>query len=61
MENELDEIAKGKKGRTEYLNGFYFGEQGLKATVAREKEKIVPIEAKRARLPGLEVTLSNQC
>lgn len=55
MENELDEIARGNKGRLEYLSNYYLGDEGLRAKVARERETIDPYEAKRAHLPGLEV------
>ena len=55
MENKLDEIAKGKKGRVEYLSEYYLGDDGLKASVERKRRVIDPLEAKRARLPGLEV------
>lgn len=55
MEDKLDAIARGEKGRVEYLSEYYLGEEGLKAKVARKRETIDPVEAKRARLPGLEV------
>lgn len=55
MEDKLDAIARGEKGRVEYLSEYYLGEEGLKATVAGKREMIDPVEAKRARLPGLEV------
>lgn len=55
MEDKLDAIARGKKGRVDYLSEYYLGEEGLKARVANKREMIDPVEAKRARLPGLEV------
>ncbi len=56
MEDKLDAIARGEKGRVEYLSEYYLGEEGLKARVARKREMIDPVEAKTARLPGLEVS-----
>lgn len=55
MEDKLDEIARGKREKVAYLKEYYLGKEGLKATVAAKKETIDPLEAKRARLPGLEV------
>ena len=55
MEDKLDEIARGKREKVAYLTEYYLGKGGLKATVAAKKETIDPLEAKRARLPGLEV------
>ncbi|CAN0489347.1 unnamed protein product, partial [Hapterophycus canaliculatus] len=55
MEDKLDAIARGEKGRVDYLSEYYLGERGLKESVARKKADIDPLEAKRARLPGLEV------
>lgn len=55
MEDKLDAIARGEKGRVEYLSEYYLGEEGLRAKVASKSEVIDPVEAKRARLPGLEV------
>lgn len=55
MEDKLDAIARGEKGRVEYLSEYYLGDEGLKAKVASKREAIDPVEAKRARLPGLEV------
>ena len=40
MEDELDNIAAGREGRTEWLNGFYFGDaeadQSMAESVARQ-------------------------
>lgn len=55
MEDQLDEIARGRKRRAEYLSEYYLGEDGLKARVHRNLQQIDPLDAKRARLPGLEV------
>lgn len=55
MEDKLDEIAGGRLGRVEYLSEFYLGEEGLKASVDKKTRAIDRFEAKRARLPGLEV------
>lgn len=55
MEDKLDAIARGEKGRVDYLSEYYLGESGLKESVARKRADIDPLEAKRARLPGLEV------
>lgn len=55
MENKLDEIAGGRMSRVEYLSDFYLGEEGLRASVDKKTRTINRFEAKRARLPGLEV------
>lgn len=55
MENKLDEIAGGRMSRVEYLSEYYLGEEGLKASVEKKTRAINRFEAKRARLPGLEV------
>ncbi|CAM9633486.1 unnamed protein product [Scytosiphon promiscuus] len=60
MEDKLDAIARGEKGRVDYLSEYYLGESGLKESVARKRADIDPLEAKRARLPGLE-SLDNRC
>lgn len=58
MEDELDEIAQGKKGKVDYLSDYYLGEEGLRARVSQKQETIDWAEAKRARVPGLEVSKS---
>ncbi|CAM9581001.1 unnamed protein product, partial [Ectocarpus fasciculatus] len=60
MEDKLDAIARGEKERVEYLSEYYLGEGGLKAKVASKRAVIDPLEAKRARLPGLE-SLDDRC
>ncbi|CAN0320026.1 unnamed protein product, partial [Ectocarpus sp. 6 AP-2014] len=60
MEDKLDAIARGEKERVEYLSEYYLGEDGLKAKVASKRATIDPLEAKRARLPGLE-RLDDRC
>lgn len=56
MEDKLDEIARGQKARVEYLSEYYLGDNGLKVRVQNKTDDIDPLEAKRARLPGLEVS-----
>ncbi|CAM9388970.1 unnamed protein product, partial [Discosporangium mesarthrocarpum] len=54
METKLDEIAQGKTGQSEYLSSYYLGKEGLRERVARAMKEIDPVQAKRARVPGLE-------
>ncbi|MCR4675913.1 MAG: type I DNA topoisomerase [Sphaerochaetaceae bacterium] len=53
MENELDEIAEGKKSETDYLKNFYEGEDGLENQIKLAKESIIPKEVKEIKLPQL--------
>ncbi|MFC4455630.1 type I DNA topoisomerase [Deinococcus sonorensis] len=63
MEEELDDIAGGRKQRTPYLRGFYLGDQGgmgLKPLIASNMEAIdaravATIEVPRLAGSGIEV------
>lgn len=54
MESRLDEIADGRMDRSEYLNEFYNGSDGLKARVEEQESKIRPEESRTIHLPQLE-------
>lgn len=51
MEAKLDEIAQGKLDTKEYLQTYYNGENGLKAKVEENEDKIDPQEARKLDLP----------
>lgn len=51
MEGQLDKIAQGQWNPTEYLSKYYKGEQGLKAKVDSQEDKIDPREARQLHLP----------
>lgn len=51
MEGQLDKIAQGQWNPTEYLSKYYKGEQGLKAKVDSQVDKIDPREARQLHLP----------
>lgn len=51
MENKLDKIAQGELDTPSYLSSYYKGEDGLKAKVDKQEEKIDPQEAKHLELP----------
>lgn len=51
MEEKLDYIARGKWDQQEYLEAYYKGENGLKAKVEQQEDKIDPREAKHLHLP----------
>ncbi len=53
MEKSLDNIADGDLESTGYLQQIYFGDQGLKSSVATQEEKIDPEEARTIKLQGL--------
>lgn len=53
MEQELDEIAKGKSGELDYLKKFYEGANGLKQQVETQMKSIVSKDVKLIRLPQL--------
>ena len=53
MEASLDDIAMGEKQRTQYLDEFYNGSDGLAAKVAERESKIKPDESRAVRLPQL--------
>lgn len=56
LEDKLDEVANGKRDPVKYLDDYYKGENGLKATVDRNEDKIDSQKAKLLDLPlaGLE-------
>ncbi len=51
MENKLDQIAQGDLQPTEYLQSYYGGDNGLKAKVDQQEDKIDPQEARHLKLP----------
>lgn len=51
MESKLDQIAQGKLETTRYLQSYYGGDDGLKAKVDQQEDKIDPQEAKHLKLP----------
>jgi len=51
MEAKLDEIARGELDTKQYLSEYYDGEQGLKAKVDEQEDKIDPKEARHLELP----------
>ena len=56
LEDKLDDIANGEQDPVKYLDDYYKGENGLKAKVERQEDKIEPQKAKLLDLPldGLE-------
>lgn len=56
MESKLDIIAKGIGGRLSYLSEYYNGEHGLKKNVTKMMDEIDAEDARRVRLPALEIT-----
>jgi len=56
LEDKLDDIARGQQDPVKYLDDFYKGDNGLKAKVEKQEDKIDPREAKLLDLPldGLE-------
>lgn len=51
MENKLDEIAQGQLDTGQYLSSYYKGNDGLKAKVEEQEDKIDPQEARHLDLP----------
>jgi len=51
LENRLDKIAQGDFEPNAYLSDYYNGENGLKAQVDRQEDKIDPQSAKKLDLP----------
>ena len=51
MENKLDKIAQGDLDVKTYLSSYYKGDEGLKAKVDKQEDKIDPQEAKQLHLP----------
>lgn len=51
MENKLDMIAHGDLDTTAYLSSYYKGDNGLKAKVEEQQDKIDPQEARHLKLP----------
>ncbi|MDZ7716319.1 MAG: type I DNA topoisomerase [Balneolaceae bacterium] len=51
MENKLDKIAQGELDIQTYLSSYYNGEEGLKAKVDKQEDKIDPKEARHLNLP----------
>jgi DNA topoisomerase I len=51
LEDKLDEIANGKYDPVKYLEEYYNGENGLKAQVDKQEDKIDPQKAKLLNLP----------
>jgi len=62
MEERLDQIASGtdesvsEEQRVAYLDEFYAGDQGLATQVKRMADTVRAEEARRARLPSLQVS-----
>jgi DNA topoisomerase-1 len=54
MENSLDSIADGDLDWKKYLEKIYFGQSGLKSTIASQEKKIDPEDARSISLQGLE-------
>lgn len=56
LEDKLDAVAEGKQDPVKYLEDYYNGENGLKAKVDTQEDKIDPQEAKLLDLPleGME-------
>jgi DNA topoisomerase-1 len=56
LEDKLDAVAEGKQDPVKYLEDYYKGENGLKAKVDTQEDKIDPQEARLLDLPleGLE-------
>ena len=55
MEAALDDIAIGKINRTEYLESFYSGKDGLEQKVEKREKEISPDETRTIKLPHLSV------
>lgn len=51
MEAKLDKIAQGELDTKQYLSEYYKGEEGLKAKVDEQEDKIDPQEARHLHLP----------
>ncbi len=51
LEDKLDEIANGKYDPVKYLDEYYKGDEGLRAKVDQQEDKIDPQEAKVLDLP----------
>ncbi len=54
MEKALDDIAEGDLDNIKYLNSVYFGNDGLKSTIAKQEKNIDPDEARSVDLPGFK-------
>lgn len=56
LEDKLDGVANGTEDPVKYLDDYYKGDEGLKAKVERQEDKIDPQKAKLLDLPleGLE-------
>ncbi|WP_103664104.1 type I DNA topoisomerase [Gracilimonas amylolytica] len=56
LENKLDAVAEGTQDPVKYLEDYYSGDNGLKAKVDTQEDKIDPQEAKLLDLPleGME-------
>ncbi len=55
MEAALDDIAVGKIDRTEYLESFYSGKDGLEQKVEKREKEISPDETRTIKLPHISV------
>jgi DNA topoisomerase I len=51
LESKLDQIAGGKFDPVKYLDDYYKGDNGLKAQVEKQEDKIDPQQAKILKLP----------
>lgn len=54
MEKALDDIAEGDLDNIKYLKSIYFGNDGLKSTIAKQEKNIDPEEARSVDLPGFK-------
>jgi DNA topoisomerase-1 len=54
MEEELDQIAEGKKQTVPYLKEFYLGQAGLQSQIEKQDKAIDANEARRIDLPHLQ-------
>lgn len=54
MEKSLDDIAEGELNWEKYLSSVYFGPTGLQTTVEQQEKIILPEDARKIKLEGLD-------